>query len=100
MKMLRKITRFATGSGPGGLLPAYKSDGGGRRKISRTGPHIKGTRILFYGHVPNSFPPLKGANSTTINYITGTANLITVVKITFELFLLKDFGNHCRKSLS
>ena len=34
----------------------------------------KGTRILFYGHVPNSFPPLRGTNSTTTNYITGTAN--------------------------
>ena len=69
-------------------------------KFREPAPYIKGTRILFYGHVPNSFPPLKGANSTTTNYITGTANLITVVKITFELFLLKDFGNYCRKSLS
>ena len=34
----------------------------------------KGTRILFYGHVPHSFPPLRGSNSTTTNYITGTAN--------------------------
>ena len=34
----------------------------------------KGTRILFYGHVPNSFPPLWGTNSTTTNCITGTAN--------------------------
>ena len=47
-----------------GLL-LYKSDG-------RT--PLKGTRILFYGCVPNSFPPVRGTNSTTTNYITGTAN--------------------------
>ena len=35
---------------------------------------LKGTRILFYGRVPNSFPPVRGTNSTTTNYITGTAN--------------------------
>ena len=34
----------------------------------------KGTRILFYGRVPNLFPLLRGTNSTTTNYITGTAN--------------------------
>ena len=34
---------------------------------------LKGTRILFYGRVPNSFPPVRGSNSTT-TYITGTAN--------------------------
>ena len=56
---------------PGGILP-YKSDGGARRKIS-TIP-LKGTRILFYGRVPNSFTPLRGTNSTTTNVITGTAN--------------------------
>ena len=38
------------------------------------GTPLKGTRILFYGRVPNSFPPLRGSNSTTTNYITGTAN--------------------------
>ena len=38
------------------------------------GKKVKGTRILLYGHVPNSFPPLRGTNSTTTNYITGTAN--------------------------
>ena len=42
------------GRTPGGLLP-YKSGGGGRQKISRT--PLKGTRILFYGRVPNSFHP-------------------------------------------
>ena len=50
----------------GGVLP-YKSDGGARREISRT--PLKGTRILFYGRVPNSFPPLRGTNSITTNYI-------------------------------
>ena len=55
----------------GGVLP-YKSDGGARRKISRT--PLKGTRILFYGRVPNSSPPLRGTNSTTTNNIIGTAN--------------------------
>ena len=49
------------------------ADTGGRRKISRT--PLTGTRILFYGRVPNSFPPLRGTNSTTTNYMTGTANL-------------------------
>ena len=29
---------------------------------------------LFYGSLPNSFLPLRGTNSTTTNYITGTAN--------------------------
>ena len=57
--------------GGGGVLP-YKSDEGTRRKISRT--PLKGTRISFYGHVLNSFPPLRGNNSTTTNNITGTAN--------------------------
>ena len=46
-------------------LLLYKSDG-------RT-PQ-KGTRILFYGRVPTSFPPVRATNSTTTNYITGTAN--------------------------
>ena len=52
-----------------GVLP-YKGDWGARWKISRT--PLKGTRILFYGRVPNSFPLIRGTNSTTINYITGT----------------------------
>ena len=29
---------------------------------------------MFYGRVPNSFPPLRGNNLTTTNYIAGTAN--------------------------
>ena len=49
-----------------------KSDGVALRKISRT--PLKGTRILFYARVPNSFSPLRGTNSTTTNYITGPAS--------------------------
>ena len=49
-----------------------KSDGGARRKISRT--PLKGSRILFYGRVPNSFPTLRGYNSTKTYCITDTAN--------------------------
>ena len=56
----------------GGGVLAYKSEGGARRKSSRT--PLKGTRILFYGRVPNSFPLLRGTNSTTTNYITGAGN--------------------------
>ena len=37
---------------------------------------LKGTRILFYGRVQNSFPPLRGTNSSTTNYINGTATLL------------------------
>ena len=48
----------------GGLLP-YKSVGGARRKILKT--PLKGTRILLYGRVQNSFPPLRGTNSITTN---------------------------------
>ena len=67
--------RFPEGGGGRGVLP-YKSDGGVNRNVSRT--PLKGTRILFYGRVPNSFPPLRGTNSTTVNHITaGTANFNT-----------------------
>ena len=48
---------------------------------------LKGARVLFYVRVP---PPLRGNNSTTTNYVTGTANLI-VIEITVEHFLLEDF---------
>ena len=68
----------------GGLLP-YKSDESARRKISRT--PLKGDRILFHGRVPNSFPPLRGTNSTTINYINGTTNYNS----NEDNFLFKDF---------
>ena len=60
-----------TGMCPHGVLP-HKSDGGSRRKILRT--LLKRNRNLFYGCVPNLFPHLRGTNSTTTNYITGTAN--------------------------
>ena len=50
--------------GGGGLL-SYKSVEGARRKILKT-PR-KGTRILLYGRVQNSFPPLRGTNSITTN---------------------------------
>ena len=63
---------FNITNSPGRGVLAYKSDGGARRKFSRT--PLKGTRILFYGRVPNSFPLLRGINSTTTNYITGAAN--------------------------
>ena len=46
--------------------------GGARMKISRT--PLKGTRILFYGCVPNSFPPLRGTSLTTTNQMTVTLN--------------------------
>ena len=72
---------------PRGILP-YKSVGGACHKILRT--PLEGTRILFYGRVPNSFPPLRGTDSTTTNYITGTANFNST-EITFEHILLKDF---------
>ena len=52
----------------GGVL-AYKSDGGARRKISKTS--LKSTRILFYGRVANLFPTLRGTANFTANY---TAN--------------------------
>ena len=71
---------------PPGVLP-YKGDGGARRKISRT--PLNGTRILFYGLVPISFPPLRATNSTITNYITGTANL-KCKKDNFRTLLLKN----------
>ena len=57
------------------VLP-YKCDGGACQKISRT--PLKGTRILFYGRIPNSFLSLRGTkmNSTATNCITGTANFL------------------------
>ena len=54
-------------------------------KISRA--PLKGDRILFLGRVPNSFPPLRGTNSTTINYINGTTNYNS----NEDNFLFKDF---------
>ena len=51
-------------------------------KISIT--PLKGTGILFCGRVPNSFPPLRGTNSTTTKYITGTANSFNSNKDNFR----------------
>ena len=63
--LARNVTQF-----PRGVLP-YKSGGVALRKISRTYQNL----VLWACHlVTNSFPPLRGTNSTTTNYITGTAN--------------------------
>ena len=49
-------------------------------------------RTLLYGRVPNPFPPLRGTNLTTTNYITGTARFNSNKDdFNFEHFLLKDF---------
>ena len=68
----------------GGVLP-YKSDGAARRKFSRT--PLNGTRILFYGSIPNSFPSLRGTNSKLYNW---HLQILIVIKITFEPFLFKE----------
>ena len=72
LKLFNYLIRRQASTWGGGGVPSYKKDGGACRKISTT--HLKGTRILFYGRVPNSFPPLRGTNSITTNFITGTAN--------------------------
>ena len=65
--LARNVTQFPRG---GGVLP-YKSGRGALRKISRTYQNL----VLWACHlVTNSFPPLRGTNSTTTNYINGTAN--------------------------
>ena len=100
-----------------GVLP-YNSDGGARRKISRTPLKVacaqtklnsgtnqslvivctqatlklKGTRILFYGRVPKSFPHLRGTNSTTTKNITGTANFNSNIGF-FESIALNLYPN-------
>ena len=51
---------------------------------------LKGTKILFYRRVPNSFPPLRGNNSSTTNYITGTA-IFNSNKDNFEGFFSRIF---------
>ena len=58
------LAQLTPGGQGGGLLP-YKSVEGARRKILKT--PLKGTRILLYGRVQNSFPPLRGTNSITTN---------------------------------
>ena len=85
-----------TGMCPEGVLPD-KSDRGSRRKFLRT--PLKGTRNLFqYGRVPNSFPPLRGTNSTTTNYITGTANF-NCNKDNFRTLSCQGlFESNCHKS--
>ena len=63
---------------PRRVLP-YESEVGARRKILRT--LLKGTRILFYERIPGSqihFRVLRGTNSTTTNYITGTAHFNSI----------------------
>ena len=47
------------------LLYKHMGGGGGGRGVL----FYKSTRILFYGRDPNSFPPLRGTNQTTTNYI-------------------------------
>ena len=75
----RRVGRYRGGT-------ASKSDRAALRRISRT--PLKGTRILFYGRVPNSLPPLRGTNSKLYNW---QCKFQSVIKITFEHFLLKDF---------
>ena len=65
LKMSNLIRMVKCSWGRGVLL--YKSDEGARQKILITA--LKGTRILFYGRVQNSFSPLRGTNSTTTNYM-------------------------------
>ena len=57
---------------PREVLP-YKCEEGIHREISRT--PLKGTRILFYGRVPNSFPPLRGG---TANFNSNKDNFRTL----------------------
>ena len=65
----RNVTQF-----PRGVLP-YKSCGGALQKISRTPLNgYQNLVLLACQLVTNSFSPLRGTNSTTTNYITGTAN--------------------------
>ena len=69
-----------------GALP-YQSEG---VLVGNSITPLKGTRILFYGRVLNSFPPLTGTNSSTTNYITGTANFNSN-KDNFEHFFSRTF---------
>ena len=72
-KIVKWIIQGKTPYWGGGGVLLYKSDGDARRKMSRT--PLKGTRILFYGRVPNLFPPLRGTNSTTTNDIKPGSNV-------------------------
>ena len=70
-KDLETSGRASLATNPPGVLP-YKCEEGAHREISRK--PLKGTRILFYGRVPNLFPSPRGTNSTSTNHITGTVN--------------------------
>ena len=71
--LLSYVARNAT-QFPRGVLP-YKSGGGALQKISRTPLNgYQNLVLLACQLVTNSFSPLRGTNSTTTNYITGTAN--------------------------
>ena len=65
-----KATKFGGPPGenefPGGDYSPIKVTGVLMGKFQEHGA-LKCTRILFYGRVPNSFPPLIGTNSTTLN---------------------------------
>ena len=62
LKLPNNLIRRWTSTPRGGEVLSYKRDGAARRKMSTTA--LKGTRL----------PPLRGANPTTTNFITGTAN--------------------------
>ena len=86
---LSVLTGFDHPLGEGEGYSPIKVTGAARQKMLRT--PLKGTRILFYGCVPNSFQPLRDTKSTTTNYITGTANFNSNLKITCRHFVLEDF---------
>ena len=67
LKMSNLIRMVKCSRGRGGGVLLYESDEGACQKILITA--LTGTRILFYGRVPNSFSPLRGTNSTTTNYM-------------------------------
>ena len=79
-----------TGMCPHGVLP-HKSDGGSRQKILRT--LLKRNRNLFYGCVPNSFPPLRGTNSTTTNYMIGSCFLTLSCQGLFQSVVVNLYPN-------
>ena len=62
----------------------------------------KGTRILFYGRVPNSFAPLTGTNSTTTNYVTVEAynpeayNFVAIFGFVVTMLVLLNENRSCR----
>ena len=84
---LSVLTGFDHPLGGGEGYSPIKVTGAAHQKMLRT--PLKGTRILFYGRVPNSFQLLRDTKSTTTNYITGTANFNSNLKITFRHFVLE-----------